>query len=135
MDKIDKNASFFSPLRWSPGSIIIVALLTVLNIFLIVGGVLLNSKFLIYVSIIGIAVEVLIIMIKGFEILIIMENKPFTYEEKIGVAMMDILPGKDGVIKIKNELWSARSNEKIKKNDRVIVERQEGLYLIVKRKI
>ncbi|MGC8565679.1 MAG: NfeD family protein [Thermoplasmata archaeon] len=135
MDKIDKNAGFFSPLRWSPGSIIIVALLTVINIFLIVGGILLNSKFLIYVSIVGIAVEVLIVMIKGFEILIIMDNKPFTYEEKIGVAMTDILPGKDGVIKVKNELWSARSNEKIKKNDRVIVEKQEGLYLIVKRKI
>jgi len=135
MNKIDKNASFFSPLRWSPGSIIILIILTSINILLILGGFLLHSKLLLYISIIGIAVEVLIIMIKGFEILIVMDNKPFTYEEKIGIAMTDILPGKDGVIKIKNELWSARSDEKIKKNDSVIVLKQEGLYLIVKRKI
>lgn len=129
----EKYASFFSPLRWNPGSIIIIVTLSVINILLVFGSVFLKSRFLIYISIVGFTVEILIILIKGFEILVIVDEKPFKYEEKTGIAMTDIFPGKDGVVKIKNELWSARSNENIKKNDRIIVEKQEGLYLIVKK--
>lgn len=129
----EKYASFFSPLRWSPGSIIIIIALSLINILLVLGGFNLNSNFLIYISIVGFAVEILIILIKGFEILVIVDEKPFKYEERTGIAMTNIYPGKDGVVKIKNELWSAKSNENIKKNDKIIVEKQEGLYLIVKK--
>lgn len=129
----EKYASFFSPLRWSPGSIIIIITLSLINILLVLGGFNLNSNFLKYISIVGFAVEILIILIKGFEILVIVDEKPFKYEERTGIAMTNIYPEKDGVVKIKNELWSARSNENIKKNDRIIVEKQEGLYLIIKK--
>jgi membrane protein implicated in regulation of membrane protease activity len=124
---------FFSPLRWSPGSIAIVSILTALNALLILGGILLPSKILIYVSFISISVEILIVIIKGFEIIVILDKGEFKYEEKEGIALTNISPARDGVIKVRNELWSARSQEYIKKGERVIVEKQDGIYLIVKK--
>ncbi|MGC8663130.1 MAG: NfeD family protein [Thermoplasmata archaeon] len=129
-----KDAKFFSHYRWSPGSMIIIIILSVMNLLLILGGIYFHTTFLFYVSIISIAVEIFIIFIKGFENLVIIENGKIDVQNEAGIAITDIQPGKEGVIKIKNELWSARSDEKIKKGDIVIVFKKEGLYLIVKRK-
>jgi Membrane-bound serine protease (ClpP class) len=57
------------------------------------------------------------------------------YEEMIGeegVAMMDFEKGK-GKVFIKGEIWNAVSEDDIKKDDTVIVERVKGLTLYVKK--
>jgi membrane-bound serine protease (ClpP class) len=57
------------------------------------------------------------------------------YEELIGeegVAMVDFEKGK-GKVFIKGEIWNAVSEDDIKKNDTVIVERVKGLTLYVKK--
>ncbi|MEM0145111.1 MAG: NfeD family protein [Thermoplasmata archaeon] len=128
-----KTPGFFSLLRWSPGSIIIILILSILNVLLILSVFLFNLISLIYIFILGLAVELLIVFIKGFENIVIMENKDFNYENKLGIALTNISPGKEGVVRIKNELWSARSFDKIKKGDKIIVEKQEGIYLIVRK--
>ncbi|MDP8011380.1 MAG: NfeD family protein [Thermoplasmata archaeon] len=130
----DKNyAGFFSPYRWSPGSIIILTILSIMNVLLIFGSLYYHSIILFSSFIIGLAIELLIIFIKGFENLVIMENEEFNYEGSYGTVLKEIIPGKEGVVKIKNELWSARSDETIKKGEVVKIIKKEGLYLIVKR--
>ncbi|AAY81614.1 NfeD family protein [Sulfolobus acidocaldarius] len=59
----------------------------------------------------------------------------YTYEGKIGRAVDDISPGKEGYVLIEGEYWRAISNEPISKGDEVIVIGMQNLKLIVKKYI
>ncbi|MGC8992239.1 MAG: NfeD family protein [Thermoplasmata archaeon] len=74
----------------------------------------------------------IILIVKGSENITIDENNDDIID-KDGFVLMDIDMNKPGVVKIENQIWSAKSDEYIKKGERVIVVRREGLYLIVKK--
>lgn len=57
----------------------------------------------------------------------------YTYTGKIGKALDDILPGKEGYILIEGERWLAISDEPISEGDEVIVVGMENLKLRVKK--
>lgn len=63
--------------------------------------------------------------------------KPVTgYEGLIGqkgVVVKDILKGETGVVKIKGELWKAKSDQEIRKGEEIVVKGVEGLILKVER--
>ncbi|MGC8995945.1 MAG: NfeD family protein [Thermoplasmata archaeon] len=75
----------------------------------------------------------IILIVKGSENITIDENNDDDIIDKDGFVLMDIDINKPGVVKIENQIWSAKSDEYIKKGERVIVVRREGLYLIVKK--
>ena len=50
---------------------------------------------------------------------------------EIGVAVTNINP--EGQVKIHGEYWKAESSHLIKKNEKIIVKRVEGLQLIVEK--
>ena len=52
--------------------------------------------------------------------------------DEIGVAAVDFENGK-GSVRVHGEIWSARSDEAIFKDDEVMVERSAGLKVFVKR--
>ena len=52
---------------------------------------------------------------------------------EIGIAVTNIAP--EGQVKIHGEYWKARSDEPIKKNEKIIVLEVERLELIIKRHI
>ncbi|BCU69322.1 NfeD family protein [Stygiolobus caldivivus] len=57
----------------------------------------------------------------------------YTYNGKIGKALDDILPGKEGYILVEGERWLAISDEPIAEGEEVIVIGMENLKLRVKR--
>ncbi|MGC9166046.1 MAG: NfeD family protein [Thermoplasmata archaeon] len=75
----------------------------------------------------------IILIVKGSENITIDENNYDDIIDKDGFVLMDIDMNKPGVVKIENQIWSAKSDEYIEKGERVIVVRREGLYLIVKK--
>ncbi len=131
--KISKSPGFFSIYRWSPGSIIIVIMLSIMILLLLWYYIIIHSITLLILSFLILAVEIFIIMLKGFEIVTLVENHENSYINKKGIALQDFTPGTPGVVKIDNELWSAYSEEYIKKGDPVIVIKQDGIYLRVKK--
>jgi len=77
---------------------------------------------------------ILLIILKASKVL---KMPVVTLEErllgKIGYAKTEIAPGKLGVVAIESEEWSAISSEEIKRGERIVVEKVEGLTLIVKK--
>ncbi|OQX85865.1 MAG: hypothetical protein B6D55_06910, partial [Candidatus Omnitrophica bacterium 4484_70.2] len=71
------------------------------------------------------------------KVAIVQRKKPLTGKEsligKVGVALTDI--NKKGKVEIEGSIWTALSQDYIKKDEEVIVERIEGLKLWVKRKV
>jgi len=71
------------------------------------------------------------------KVAIVQRKKPLTGKEsligKVGVALTDI--NKKGKVEIEGSIWTALSQDYIKKDEEVIVERMEGLKLWVKRKV
>ena len=57
----------------------------------------------------------------------------YTYVGKIGKALDDLLPGKEGYILVEGERWLAISDEPIAEGEQVIIIGMEGLKLRVKR--
>ena len=51
---------------------------------------------------------------------------------KEGIALTDI--DKEGKVLVHSEVWNAFSSDKIKKEEKVVIEGVEGLKLLVKRK-
>jgi len=77
---------------------------------------------------------ILLIILKASKVL----KMPIpTLEEKlsgkIGYAKTEISPNKPGVVIVENEEWSAISSEKIEKGERIVVEKVEGLTLIIRK--
>jgi membrane-bound serine protease (ClpP class) len=64
-------------------------------------------------------------------------RKPVTGQEGLvgerGEAVADFAKGK-GQVKVHGEIWEAFSEQKIKKNDEIIVESIDNLKIIVKKK-
>jgi len=133
MDDQQKSLGLFSWLRWSPGSIILVLIMTIINLFLIIEYLRYRFISLFIIAIFSIGIEIFFLIIRRAEIITPSENLNKTYENAVGTAMTDISPNKIGVVKIKNETWSAYSGEPIKKNEKVVVIKKDGLYLIVKK--
>lgn len=52
---------------------------------------------------------------------------------KIGYAKTDIGPGKQGVVFVENEEWSAISDEVIRKGEKIVVKEISGLTLVVEK--
>ena len=52
---------------------------------------------------------------------------------KSGFVQEDILPPKDGIVKVGNEQWRARSEENIKAGEGIVVTSITGVTLIVKK--
>ena len=57
----------------------------------------------------------------------------YTYVGKVGKALEDLLPGKEGYILVEGERWLAISDEPINEGERVVVIGIEGLKLRVKK--
>ncbi len=57
-----------------------------------------------------------------------------TIAGKNGIVQQDIAPGKDGLVKVGNEQWRARSEESLKKDERITVTGISGVTLNVKKK-
>ncbi|MGC8497417.1 MAG: NfeD family protein [Thermoplasmata archaeon] len=133
MDDKEKNLGLFSLLRWSPGSIILVLIMTLINLFLIVEYLKYRYISLFVILIFSIGVEIFFLIIRRAEIITPSENINKTYENAVGIAMTDIYPKSIGVVKIRNETWSAYSDDSIKKNEKVMVIKKDGLYMIVKK--
>lgn len=53
--------------------------------------------------------------------------------DKTGIVQQDIEPNKAGMVKVGNEQWHARSEESIKKDERIIVTGISGVTLNVKK--
>lgn len=53
---------------------------------------------------------------------------------KVGIALTDIEPLKNGRVKVDGKDWMAKSDEKIKKDEKVEVHKIEGAKIIVKKK-
>lgn len=53
---------------------------------------------------------------------------------KVGVALTDIEPLKNGRVKVDGKDWMAKSDDKIKKDEKVEVLKIEGAKIIVKKK-
>jgi len=62
-------------------------------------------------------------------------RRPVSGAEKIpgetGVAQEDLAPGAEGMVYIEGELWSAVSDSPVKKGDKVLVVKVDGLKLKV----
>jgi len=127
-----KKVGFFSPLRWGPGSVIIVIIVTALIILSFLAYITLGSKVFLFSLAAFIFLEFFILMIKGLEIIepANLENK----DENEGIVIKEILPGEPGVVKIGNETWSAYSDENIKVGETVKIIKKDGLFLEVKKK-
>ncbi len=76
----------------------------------------------------------LFVIAKGIQAL---RKKPVTGVEGMiglkGVAKTDITPQKPGTVLVHGELWTARSDEEIKKGDEIIVYKAENFTLYVKK--
>ncbi|MEM3278304.1 MAG: NfeD family protein [Thermoplasmata archaeon] len=133
MENKKNKIGLFSLLRWSPGSIVLFLIMTIINIFIIVEYIRYRFISLAVILIFSIGIEIFYIIIRRAEIITPSEPINKNYENAVGIAMTDIYPKKSGVIKINNETWSAYSEDTIKKNEKVIVIKKDGLYMIVKR--
>ncbi len=133
MENKKNKIGLFSLLRWSPGSIILFLIMTIINIFIIVEYLKYRFISLAIILIFSIGVEIFYIIIRRAEIITPSEPIDKNYENAVGIAMTDIYPKKSGVVKIKNETWSAYSDEFIKKNEKVTVIKKDGLYMIIKK--
>ena len=128
-----KRVGFFSPLRWSPGSVIMVIIVTALVILSFLAYISFRSKVFLFSLAAFIFLEFFILMIKGLEIIepAKIENK----DENEGIVIKEILPDEAGVVKIGNETWSAYSEENIKVGETVKIIKKDGLFLEVKKKV
>lgn len=59
----------------------------------------------------------------------------YGYEGLKGEAVEDIVPGKDGFVIVNGEYWRAVSDEPLRRGDRIVVVRRDGLKLYVKREL
>lgn len=55
-----------------------------------------------------------------------------TFNEQTGIALTDIMPGKEGDVKVLGEIWKAVSKQEIKAGQKIKVENTESLTLFVK---
>jgi membrane protein implicated in regulation of membrane protease activity len=129
----NEKIGFFSRYRWGPGSIITIILWISLSIIFFILYLNYKYKSYLFLSILSMIATFIILIVKGSENITIDENNDDDIIDKDGFVLMDIDMNKPGVVKIENQIWSAKSDEYIKKGERVIVVRREGLYLIVKK--
>ncbi|AFZ70505.1 membrane protein implicated in regulation of membrane protease activity [Caldisphaera lagunensis DSM 15908] len=134
MNSNENNVGFFSKIRWGVGSISIIILLIILSILFAVVYKYNHNGFYLFLSILFAVVAIIIIIVKSSEIIMPINPTVTTLIGKTGVVIKRILPNNPGVIKISDQLWSAKSDEEIDENSEVEVISVEGIYLKVKRK-
>jgi Membrane protein implicated in regulation of membrane protease activity len=76
----------------------------------------------------------IIIFVKSQEIILPMSPTTKPIIGKTGIVIKEIVPGKPGVVKINNQLWSAYSDSTLKVNTEVIITEVNGIYVKVKEK-
>ncbi len=130
---MNEKIGFFSRYRWGPGSIITILLWIFLSIIFFTLYLDYKYKSYLFLSILSIIATFIILIVKGSENITIDENIDDNIINKEGLVLMDIDMNKPGVVKVENQIWSAKSDEYIKQGEKVIVVRKEGLYLIVKK--
>ncbi len=126
-----KKVGFFSPLRWGPGSIIIIIIVTILVILSLLAFISFGNKVFLFSLAVFIFLEIFILLIKGFEIIVPVDVKQSKEDE--GIVIKEIAPGKPGVVKVDDETWSAYSDENIKVGEKVKIVKRDGLFLEVKK--
>ncbi|MGC8585152.1 MAG: NfeD family protein [Thermoplasmata archaeon] len=131
---MENRVPFFSKNRWGPGSILVIMILVLLDLLFLLLYFEYQYRTFLALFIIVLLSAIIIIIVKGAENITIVDKHDSDLINDEGVVMMRIEPGKPGVVKIKNEEWSAMSDEIIEENERIIVLRREGLYLFVRKK-
>jgi len=132
--KRTENVGFFSRIRWGIGSILLVVLLIVFSAIFIYLYQKYNSNLSLFVSILLLIMVAIIIFVKSQEIILPMNPTTKPIIGKTGIVIKEIVPGKPGVVKINNQLWSAYSDSTLKVNTEVIVTEVNGIYVKVKEK-
>ena len=56
----------------------------------------------------------------------------YTLEGKVGVAMDNIEAGSKGMILVEGEYWIARSEEDVRRGEKVVIVKKDGPTLVVK---
>ncbi|MGC8620663.1 MAG: hypothetical protein C0171_01095 [Caldisphaera sp.] len=127
------NVGFFSRIRWGPGSLTLISILIILFIISIFLYLKTKSIYYLFILIVLAIAIILIVLAKSFEIITPINVNQSTLIGSKGVVIKTITPIKPGVIKINNQLWSAKSNENINKGEKIIVTNIDGIYLVVKK--
>ncbi len=127
------EVGFFSRLRWGPGSIATVTIVAVVAAVMIVDGAASGDLVLEASGWVLAIIDVIIVAVKGLERVSPSRVREGGLIGAKGIAVMPITPARPGVVRVRNELWSATSDEEIPEGAEVTVVARDGLYLRVRR--
>jgi membrane-bound ClpP family serine protease len=124
----------FSPWRWGPGGLLVLAIMLSLGSILLFEWFVSRSPVFLFTAVIMFLLGGVVFAVKIFE-----EIEPYHRElagivDSPGTVVRKVKGTLPGVVKVKGQLWSAKSDQVLEVGESVRVKKVDGLYVWVEKK-